>query len=289
MDDQTAAPTPDPAGVDALIEDFYRKYVHMVLYARKGAGTWSDDDQLSAFTVYLRDPPVICIDDEPHGWSVARTCRSFGPGEQLEFEDVTSDQVPRPAHQPPYFRAVRTPSGWRADTDLSSPHPASTELLGTAAEFLAAAEHAQRTGALRAFIENAFHAAESLAKVELLSYPVAAAEIEGSRKHPHVQSAYDLWLRLGNTDARFPALLRDLHDLRAAATYVDKPFALDKKTASEMLRTLRDLAAHAKSIARSTKGRTINLISTRAIAAGELVSTADVTIRPRRKGRRPTD
>jgi hypothetical protein len=179
------------------------------------------------------------------------------------------------------------PGGWRVDSDLTSPHPASQELLTTGAEFLAAAEHAHRTGALRAFVENAFHAAESLVKVELLSYPMVAAELEGSRKHPHVQSVYDLWLRLGNTDSRFPALLRDLHDLRASATYVNKRFTLDKQTASEMLRTLRDLATHAESIARSTKGRTINFISTRAIAAGELVSSADVTIRPRRIGREP--
>jgi hypothetical protein len=108
MDDHAVEPTLDPAAQDALIDDFYRKYVHMVLYARKGAGSWLDDDELSGFTIYLREPPVICINDEPHGWSVARTRRSLRPGEQLEFGDVTSDQVRRPAHQPPYFRAVRT-------------------------------------------------------------------------------------------------------------------------------------------------------------------------------------
>lgn len=285
MDDEAENPAIDAQTRDALIDDFYRKYVHMVLYARKGAGSWSDDDQLCSFTVYLRDPAVICINDEPYGWSVARTRRSLREGEQLEFEDLTTDRVPRPAHQPPYFSAVETQSGWRDESDLSSPRPATDELLAAGAEFLAVAEQAHRSGALRAFVENAFHAAESLVKVELLAYPFVAAELEGSRKHPHIQSVYDLWLRLGNTDSRFPALLRDLNDLRASATYVNKPFVLDKQAAAAMLQTLRELAAHAESIAKSTKGRTINVISTRPIAAGELVSSADVTIRLNRKGR----
>jgi hypothetical protein len=274
---------------DALIDDVYRKYVQMVLYARKGAGTWSEHDELSRFTVYLREPTVVCVNNEADGWTVARMRRSVQPGEQVAFEDVQSDQVPRPPHLPPYFGAILTPAGWRYDADLNAPHPASGELLAAATEFLASAEQAHNTGALRTFVENAFHAVESLAKVELLSYPIAAAELEGSRKHLHVQSVYDLWLRLGNTDPRFPSLLRELRDLRGSATYVSKPFTLDQRAAAEQLRTLRDLAEHAGSIARSAKGRTINLIATHDIDAGTLVSTADVTIRPPRKPRGSAD
>jgi hypothetical protein len=273
---------------DALIDDVYRKYVYMVLYARRGADTWSDRDELSRFTVYLHEPAVICINDEPCGWSVARALRSLHPGEQLEFADLQSDQVLRPEHRPPYFDVVQTSSGWRVDADFSTPHPASGELLAAATEFLAAAEQAHRTGALRAFVENAFHAAESLVRVELLSYPIAAAELEGSRKHVHWQSVYDLWLRLGNTDPRFPSLLRELSDLRRSATYGDKPFSLDQRAATEQLRTLRDLAEHARAIVRSTKGRTINLITTRAIEAGTLVSNADVTIRSAKRSSMPS-
>lgn len=277
-----------PDADEALIEDMYRTYAHMVLYARTGAGTWSDDDELRRFIVYLNGPAVICINDEPHGWSVAQTRRSLQPGELVEFEDLQSDTVARPPHRPPYFSAARTPRGWRAEFDLSTPHPSSADLLATADEFITAAETAHRSGALRAFVENAFHAAESLARLELLSYPPTAVELEGSKKHGRVQSIYDLWRHLGNTDPRFPALLRELSDLRSSATYVDKPFTLTAGTATAHLETLRDLAEHARSIARSTKGKTINVISTRTIDAGELVSTADVTIRPAKK-RGPRD
>ena len=68
-----------PSAQDALIDDFYRKYVHMVLYARKGSGTWLHCE-LTAFTVYLHEPAVICINEEPHGWNVARTLRGLLPG-----------------------------------------------------------------------------------------------------------------------------------------------------------------------------------------------------------------
>ena len=272
------------AAQEALIDDFYRRYVHMVLHARRGARTWSDDDQLTHFAVYLHEPTAIVINDEPHAWTVARALRSLARGERLEFADVQSDQVPRPDHRRPYFSATLTSTGWTSEADLTISHPASSDLLDAATQFLVTAEQAHQAEALRAFVENAFHAAESFARVELLSFPVAADELEGSRKHAHLQSVYDLWLRLGNTDPRFPALLRELSALRASATYVNKTFTLEAQTASSQLRTLHDLAEHARSVVLETKGRTIKLIATRAIDAGTLVSTADVTIRPTSKG-----
>lgn len=285
MDDPSATPPPAEPDHEPLADDVYHRYVHMVLYARKGAGTWSDDDELEQFTVYLGEPVVICINDEPHGWSVARTRRSFTPGEEVAFTDLQTDRVARPDLAPPYITAKRTERGWRIELDLAAPHSAAPELLATGDEFLTIAEHAHATGALRAFVENAFHAAESFARVELLSYPVVGAELEGPSKHTHVQSLYDLWLRLGNTDARFPALLRTLADLRTPATYANKPFTLDAQNAAEHLRTLHDLADHARDVANAVKGRTINVIATRPIAEGTLVSTGDITVRPPKQPR----
>jgi len=287
MHDEHDAPASDELVAHALIEDVYRRYVHLVLAARIGAGTWSDDDGLSRFVVYLDEPVVICINDEPHGWHMARARRSFKPDEEIHPVDLQAEQVPRPEHRRPYFSASITAEGWQAKFDFSRPHPASGDLMAAAAEFLDAAETAHGKGALRVFVENAFHAAETFARIELLSYPVTADELDGSKKHSQVQAAYDLWLRLGNTDSRFPALLRELHDLRASATYADKPFTLDKDAASRQLRTLQDLAKHARDTLGSTKGRTINVIATRPIRAGELVSAPDMTIRPPKKQRRP--
>jgi hypothetical protein len=285
MHEQPADATAGPESHETLIGDVYRRYVHFVLHARIGAGTWSNDDELRRFVVYLHEPVVICINDEAHGWSMARSLRGFRKGEEIHGADLRSDQVPRPEHRRPYVGATSTPAGWRAEFDLSRPHPASRTLLATGVEFLATAELAYQGGALRAFVENAFHAAESLAKVELLSYPVVAKELEGSRKHPHVQSVYDLWVRLGNTDPRFPKLLRELQDLRSSATYAAKPFALDERAASEHLKTLRDLAEHARDTDRSTSGRIVRFIATRSINAGEQVSLPDLTIRPAKKKR----
>ena len=273
--------TDDPAANAALFDDIYRRYVHMVLYARAGAGTWGDDRELTHFTVVLSEPVTICINDEPHGWTPARSVRSLEPGERLELTDVTTEQVPRPDPQGhPHVSAEKTQAGWRVSYDFRHTHPRTLDLLATGEEFLAAAQLAFDGGSLRVFVENAFHATESFAKAELLSSPIAADEVESTRKHAHLQSAYDLWAMLGNTDTRFPALLRELSGLRRAATYADGRLDLSRETAAHQLATLQELREHAAGIGSSTKGRVINVIATRDINAGSLVSSSDATIRP---------
>jgi hypothetical protein len=188
-----------------VLEDVYRRFVDLVLYARKGDGTWSDDDELMAFTVHLSDPVVVCINDELHGYLPAHTIRAIPEGEMLDFSDVETTRVPRPPKvAPPYVTAERTATSWRVRFDFSRKHPRASDLLDTGDQFLAVAETALRAQHLRPFAENAFHAAESYAKAELLSYPIVSDEIGGSKKHSHIQAAYDLWARLDNTDKRFP-------------------------------------------------------------------------------------
>jgi hypothetical protein len=263
-----------------LLDDVYRRFVHSVLYARKGDGTWSDEDELTAFTVHLADPIVVCINDEAHGYRPARTVRAFTEGETIEFSDVETTQVPRPDElKPPYVSGERTATGWRVRFDFSRQHPRAGDLLQTGDEFFAVAESVLEARRLRAFAENAFHAAESYAKAELLSYPIGSAEIEGSKKHTHIQAAYDLWARLDNTDKRFPALLRVLRENRDCATYAHGEFVPDPQLAAgqlETLRALRDAAGAAVGGGR----RRINVIATRDIAAGTIVTSSDASLRP---------
>jgi hypothetical protein len=263
-----------------LLDDVYRRFVHLVLYARKGDGTWSDDDELTAFTVHLADPIIVCINDEAHGYRPARTVRALTEGEAIEFSDVETTQVPRPDKlEPPYLSGERTATGWRVRFDFSRQHPRAADLLQTGDEFFAVAESALGARRLRAFAENAFHAAESYAKAELLSYPIASDEIEGSKKHTHIQSAYDLWGRLDNTDNRFPALLRELRENRDRATYADGEFVPDPSLAAGQLGILRARRDAAGAAVRGSRRR-INVIATRDIAAGTMVTSSDATLRP---------
>lgn len=266
-----------------LLEDIYRRFVHLVLYARQGNGTWSDEDELMAFTVHLSDPVVVCINDEPHGYLPARTIRALTEGEMLEFSDVETTRVPRPPKvTPPFVTAERTAASWRVRFDFSREHPRVPDLLDTADQFLAVAESALRAHHLRPFAENAFHAAESYAKAEMLPYPIVSDEIDGSKKHAHIQSAYDLWARLDNTEKRFPALLRTLREDREAATYAGGVFVPRPQRAADQLEVLRALrgAAHAAAVG---SRRPINAIATRDITAGTIVTASDATLRPRRR------
>jgi hypothetical protein len=39
----------------ALFQSIYNRFVHLVLYARIGLGTWTSEDELAAFTVFMQD------------------------------------------------------------------------------------------------------------------------------------------------------------------------------------------------------------------------------------------
>lgn len=263
-----------------LVDELYRTYIYMLLCARTGAGTWSDDDRLTSFTVYLNDPVKIVINDEPFAWTITRALRGGQEGDSFELSDLGSDKVERPPHEPPYAGAQLSDGGWKPVADFRTCYRRTIELLSTGDEFLTIARGAFESGSLRAFVENAFHAAESYAKAELLTYPILADELATSSKHAHVQSIYDLWLRLENTDARFPALLRRLTKLRAHATYGDGPFTLASQDATAILTTLDALATHATSLVHDSPPRMIRIIATRDIEAGKLVSNEDITFRP---------
>jgi uncharacterized protein (UPF0332 family) len=163
------------------------------------------------------------------------------------------------------------------------------ELLAAADEFLQTARWNLGQGYVRAFVENGFHAAEALAKAELLAYPVAADEVEGSRKHTAVLSAYHLWANLGNTDRRFPGLLQELLEMRGTAKYGEGKFNCDEPVAQAQLEILLELRQHVQDILAGDKVPVIRVIATRDIQAGSLVSRADATIRPPKAPRTQRD
>jgi uncharacterized protein (UPF0332 family) len=166
------------------------------------------------------------------------------------------------------------------ELSLRTPSPRAAELLSVADEFVSAARWGFEQSFPRVFVENAFHAAEALAKAELLSYPVAAVEVEDSRKHTAVLSAYHLWTRLGNADSRFAALLQRLFEERGAATYGDQQTQTPAADAEALLETLVQLRQHVEDVVRGKGPQMITVIATKEIQAHTLVANADATIRP---------
>jgi hypothetical protein len=59
-----------------VLNDVYRRFVHLVLYARTGDGTWASDDELTSFHVQLTTPVIVCINDEPDGYHLPHVKRA---------------------------------------------------------------------------------------------------------------------------------------------------------------------------------------------------------------------
>jgi uncharacterized protein (UPF0332 family) len=260
-------------------------FVQPVLWARVGNGTWRPDDTLSSFRVVMTDgAPLIQVNDEDRYWTVPVAARSFAEGEEIAPAELITYQAEAPDHELPYIAGTRTDGGWELSFDLDRPHPRRLEFLELAGEYVSAAESVLNIGLVRPFIGNAFHAAEHLARAELLCYPITTGETLAAHKHTHVASIYNLWARLGNTDAAFSDLLNKLSSVRPAANYLDKPLAWGEPEAREALLELVRFQRHVEKIAREgERPEIINVISTRDIEAGTLVRDEDAAFRPTKK------
>jgi uncharacterized protein (UPF0332 family) len=119
--------------------------------------------------------------------------------------------------------------------------------LQAADEFVALAEHAIERGLLRGFVQNAFHAAELLAKAEILA--LSDEKLLKAKTHGAVAGRFNRWAQLGNTEPRYAKLRNKLEELRAAGPYLRGEFGLDGAQAQEMLATLKAMRSHAEEVA----------------------------------------
>jgi hypothetical protein len=265
-----------------ILEAVFYRYVRLVLMARVGNGTWTLQSPLTSFRVIL--PPgsnaVIQVNGEPYAWSHAVAARAAEAGEELNPDSVLTERVPIPTEPLPFIAGKLTEQGWITDLDLSCSHAQRATHFQAAGEFVDAAEAAVARGAVRAFTENAFHAAELLAKAELLFYPIASDELGGSRKHQRVAATYSLWTRLGNTEPRFAKLLNDLSRIRPTSRYLDGDAgSITSEEAAAWLRTLLAFAEHVDAILHRGAARSFRVVASRDWAAGQLLTSGDGSLR----------
>ncbi len=165
-------------------------------------------------------------------------------------------------------------------SQLNRPHPQRAAHLEAGLEFAELAEVALGAGMLRGFHENAFHAAEHLAKAELLSYAAALPEIADSRTHGRLRGTYQLWAHLGNTDPKFARLLDDLDKCRAAFTYARGEDARQADVARIQHGVLLDMIKWVRQVASGHGRKVISLYATDNVRAGQLVSRDNTGLRP---------
>jgi hypothetical protein len=256
-------------------------YVSMLLFALQ-------EEQLASFHVLLLGDGTasVRINDQPNAWSIPRSTRSFDEGESIYPDDLEVDQMPlrEDVLDIPFIRGRLESGIWELKYKLAYPPAVRENYYEAAVQFLRAATSAEEDGLMRAFLENAFHAAEHLARAELLSYPPTAPAVMPGARHKKLSETFNLWAKLQNTDADYKDLFNNLHRLRPAATYLEAEFALSADQAKGMLATLFKWQWWVQSIIYEDGGTDpVRVVATREIDAGSLVRDEDYTIRQPKK------
>ena len=242
-----------PEAVENLFSSLMSVFVQPELVRRFEAGCpLSPGTQLVAVQVVFnvdREPDVR-FNSEVGGFMRARALRTMAEGEPVTSADISqithvelTDADANAAH----ITAIQLADGWSISWDgrYNASHIAAH--LEAAGEFVELAETALERGMLRGFAENAFEAAELLAKAETLSLPDVA--VLKSKKHGTIAERFNRWAHVGGTDQRFAKLRNELERLRAPARYLRGEFGLDDARAKEMLATLKDMRDHVDELA----------------------------------------
>jgi hypothetical protein len=276
------------AAAAGLAADVLRRFVLLLLFARRGNGTWEEDSELTSFNVVLPPGDDECwwvqINNEPNYWTAPRLIRGFEPGEQIGPEDLHVEQVASPPVAAERFiSGVWNGQRWEFELKLDLPDPTRAVHLNAGLEFQAVADSCLERGQLRGFHENAFHAVEHLVKAELLSYAASVPEIVDSKSHGRLRGTYQLWAYLGNTEQRFAQLMNELDQQRPNLTYCVGADARDESAAQEQQVVLKDLAEWVQRVVAGEGQRVIHLYATEDLSAGQMVSRDTTSIRPPRR------
>jgi hypothetical protein len=278
---------PPPDGTD-LFADVGERFIKPEVARRRADGRFGADERVYGYQVLLSlgEPPVVRLNDEVRGAVLAQVGRDMQVGDEAYLEDIEriAGFEPAPEDQGrPYIAAFAHRTGWVMCYDLSRRHPLADDHLALGCDFAASAHEAQAAGRLGVALDCAYSAAELLAKAELLSCSPTIEAALGARKHAGVSTPYSLWARLGNTPARFPALVHRFAELRPAARYLNSELAADAEQVAELLEQLAGMERHVRGIVSgdpSCRRKRYQVIATREIRAGRLARDEDCTIVP---------
>lgn len=258
----------------------------MTLYARIGNGTWNPETEIRQFRVEFEGSDDenfrVQVNDELDYWTGARLMQSKAPGDEVAPHDLESLKVgPIIVPADRFIEGRQMSEGWDVSMKLARVPAVRTAHLDAGREFAAQAESAYASGHVRALYECAFHAVEHLAKAELLTYPPAEHVVKDAKTHGALRSAYQLWARLGNTEARYAQLLNRLSGLRRVTTYEPERPLPTTADARADLDTLADLLSWVTDVVENDAAhRVVRLHATTDLRAGQFVGIEDATLRP---------
>lgn len=158
-----------------------------------------------------------------------------------DVEDIESIRLPEKESDAAHITIVNTSKGWHLTFDARYNKSKVRRHLEAAKEFIASAKVACEKKYWGPFVDNAFSAAELLAKGDLMLLP---AYKKYRDRHRTIQLGYSWWASLGNAPIHFKTTLDKLSGLRGPARYLKGEFTMNPELAREILQTLEEMRKH---------------------------------------------
>jgi hypothetical protein len=269
-------------------------YVDPEIQSRQERGLWPEGTGLYRFQVQFpeAESPKVRLNDEVKGILEVKAAGPVEEGQLVTEDDFSEITDYKPLDEDagiPHVTGFAHRDSWFLGYQLAHRHPARHEHLAAGREFLAAAHTALAEGHPRVVLDAANSAAELFVKAELLSCGPVIEMAEKARSHDGLSMVYNLWGRLGNTDARFVDALNRLRRFRSDARYLKGELQVEVSEMEGLLATLGALELHAQHLVEAPLHELppkYTVIATRELKAGELIGPDASTIFPPRQAAR---
>ncbi len=290
--ERRTAPDDHWSGSERLLDQLHQRHVVPELERRREQGTWADDGEVERALVVLGGARAgaVLLNSEVRGVLTVKASRPLLAGEDVMPADIRSVEAfawEDDDGASSFVAVIPTSFGLALITEFRGNVLESAPHLDAAEEFMTSAMRAFENRQIRVFLDLSYSAAELMAKSELLRW--AGATVSGSRTHSRVISAYNAWAKLGNTEAKFAALLNRLSELRGPARYLDRDIELLGRDLNSFADDLREMFEHVRAIAprpgvdpEPSESVPLTMVARRDLLAGELLGSGDLSPFPPR-------
>lgn len=291
--EETQQVDPDDVARDAATALFHGvldEWVHPEIERRVQEKSWTEDAILYRFQVQFFDDEVaVRINEEVKGILEVKAVGPIEKGQVIyedNFSEIVGYQLPEEYAHHPHISGWAHHGVWSLLYQLGHRDPGRHRALASGRDYLGAAHEALVASRIGPCFDLAYSAVELLARAELLSCAPAISFVQRTSTHDGISAAYNAWSRhLGNGEPKFANAFNQLKELRRQARYGETDMGSRRTEAEEMLGVLDEMEKHVTRLAEAPMHELpdgFQVIATRELKAGELVSPDAMTIFPSR-------